>query len=191
MNINSKTAAIAFLACIGVLILTSALVNWYRPPTTPPKEFVKADPIPALGKVPKVSLSVPKVQVYDKPTAVKQLPGLPKELVDNTDLEIMASATTGPSKAGFNVVSVLDKNTGDSSIYYKEKERGLFEFVNEKRIGIAYGISSDKGQQLGKVYGEWTFFRAGEAHLSVQTELRAKQLQQTEAVGMLSIDYRW
>lgn len=189
--INTKTLVIGFLTLVGVLVLTSALVNWFEPPKPPPKEFAKADPIPALSSVPKVTISVPKVQVYDKPAATKKIPDLPKEITDNVDVEITASATTGPTKAGYNVVSVINKNSGESSIYYKEKDRALFEFVNEKRVGVAYGVSTDNGQQFGKVFGEWTFLRVGSMHVGVQADVRASNFGKTEGTATAVLDYRW
>ena len=191
MNINTKTLAIGFLAFIGVLIITSALVNWYRPPTTPPKEFAKAEPIPELAKVPKVTIAVPKVQVYDKPAATKKIPDLPKEITDNVDVEITASATPGPTKAGYNVVSVINKNSGESSIYYREKERSLIEFLNEKRIGVAYGITTDNGQQFVKVFGEWTVLRVGSVHVGMQADIKSKQSGTAEGTAVAVVDYRW
>ena len=179
------------LVLVCVLAITSALVNWYKPENKPPQTYTKAPPISSLGSVPKIELTIPKIQVYPKDIATKKLPDLPPEIKDNVDIEITSSATTGPSKAGYNIVSTIDKNSGETSIYYKEKERKLFEFVSDKRVGMAYGVSTDKGQQLAKVYGEWTFFRVADAHLSIQTEIRAKQLQQAEAVGMVAVDYRW
>lgn len=179
------------LVIVCVLAATSVLVNWYLPDSKPPQTFIQAPPISSLASVPKIEIAIPKVKVYPKDIIVKKLPDLHSEVKDNVDVEITASATTGPSKVGYNIVSAIDKNSGETSIYYKEKERKLFEFVNDKRIGVAYGVSTDKGQQLGKVYGEWTFFRVADAHLSIQTEIRAKQLQQAEAVGMIAVDYRW
>lgn len=173
------------IACISVL------VNWYTPAVTPPQTYTQAPPIPALKSVPKIDIAIPKVKVYQKDIIIKKLPDLPSEIKDNPAIEVTGSATTGASKVGYNIVSSIDKNTGETSIYYREKERKLIEFISEKRVGVAYGISTDKGQQLGKVYGEWAFLRVADAHLSLQTEIRAKQAQQVEAIGMISIDYRW
>lgn len=179
------------LVLVCVLGVTSVLVNWYKPELRPPQTFTKAPPISSLSSVPKKDIVIPKIKVYQKDVAAKKLPVLPTEVKDKVDVEITSSATTGPSKAGYNIVSTIDKNSGESSIYYKEKERSLLEFVNDKRVGVSYGISTDKGQPVGRVYGEWSFFRVGNAYVSAQVELRAKQLQQTEGVGSISIDYRW
>lgn len=180
------------LAVVVVLFLTSLTVNLFDHTTVPPKTFTPAPPISKLANVPKITITVPKIDVLEKGAAVKKLGDkLPPEIKDNTDVEIMTSATTGPTKTGYDIISTIDKKDGKTSIYYTEKERSLFEFENNGRIGVAYGISSDSGKQTAKLYGDYTFFRVGEAHLNLQAEIRSKQLDKTEAIGMVGLEYRF
>lgn len=185
--------AIRTLLFVGLLVLlvaaTSYLARWYSPPTEPPKTFTPAPAIPKLAAVPKVKVGVKQVEVIPKEIAVKGLPDLPDDVVNNDNIEITGTATAPQSKSGYEIVTTINKEDGSSSILVKEKPRKLLEFISDKRIGVAYGISSDKGHQVGKVYGEWSFLRVGDAHLSVQAEMRAKK--DVEAVGMVAVDYRW
>lgn len=183
---------IGTLVFIIALFLTSSLVNWYKPDVVAPKTFTEAPPIAKLANVPKITISVPAIEVLEKGAVVKKIGDkLPTEVKDNTDVEIMTSATTPPSKTGYDIISTINKKDGKTSIYYTEKERSLFEFTSNGRVGVAYGISSDSGKQTAKVYGNYSFFRVGEAHLNLQAEINSKHLGQTEAIGMVGIEYRF
>jgi len=180
------------LATVCLLACVSALVNWYSNDTpTPSHTYVSAKPIAGLGTIPKVSVALPSIQVIPKDIAVKKLPQLPEEIKTNEDVEVLNTAVTPASEIGFNIVSTVNKKDGSTGILIRERERSLIEFVNKRRIGIAYGISTVGGAQTAKISGEWSFLRVGNTYVSTQAEIRTKQLQNTEGVAYISVDYRW
>ena len=181
------------MGVIAVIALIAGLVAWYKPslPALPSNTYVEAPAQPKAGAVPKVDVEVKKVKVIPKGTAVKVIKDLPEEVVTDTNTEVTNTATTGPSKAGVDIVTVINKETGETKILVKEKSRSLIEFLNEKRIGVAYGITTENGQQFAKVFGEWTVLRVGSVHVGVQADIRAKQSGATEGAATAVLDYRW
>lgn len=178
---------------LAVLALIAGLAAWYKPtlPALPTNTYTEAPAQPKAGAVPKVDVEVKKVKVIPKGTAVKVIKDLPPEVATDDNTEVTNTATTGPSKAGVDIVTVINKETGETKILAKEKSRSLIEFLNEKRIGLAYGITTDNGQQFGKVFGEWTFLRVGSVHVGVQADIRAKQFGNAEGTAVAVVDYRW
>lgn len=179
------------LALFIIIGIISALVNWYKPSPLNPSTYVTAPTIPAVATVPKIKIPIKEIQVIPKEIANKKLPDLPEEIKVDSSKEITGTATTGPSKTGFNVITTVDKNDGSTSILYKEKPRSLFEFVNEKSVGLAYGVTTNKGQQLLKLNGEYTFLRVGEVFISAETEIKMKQLENMEGSAYIKATYKW
>lgn len=192
MQLTRTKIIVGIIAAVGILALTSAVVNWYsNTPKIPSTVYVTAPPIPSLGPVPKVDLKVPSVKIIPKEIVVTKLPKLPDSVKTNSDIEVLNTATTPSSEAGFNIVSTINKKDGSTEILISEKERSLFEFVNKRRVGVAYGVTTTGGAQTARVSGEWSFLRVGSAYVTAQAEIRSKQLQNTEGAAYIGVDYRW
>ena len=182
---------ISTLIVVIVLALTSSLVNFYKPPTVPPRTYTEAPAIPKLAAIPKVKLEVKEIEVIPKETVVKVIHDLPPEVKDNPNVEVTNTATTGPTKTGYNIVATYDKKDGKTSIYYTEKERKLFEFEDDKSVSVAYGVSSVKGQQVIRLNGDWSFFRVGEVHIAAELEAKIKQMDSIESSAFIKATYKW
>lgn len=181
----------AGILLVSVMIV-AALVAWYRDtPKVTPAAYTKPPPISSVSGVPKVPVVTKEIYVIPKKVAVSKIKHLPSEVADNESVEVLDTATTGPSEAGLDIVATLDKSTRKSSIFVKEKELPLIDFVNRGRVGVALGVSTDNGQQVGKVYGDWAFLRIGRAYLNAQAELRAKRDAPIEGIVSVGVDYRW
>lgn len=178
---------------LAVLALVAGLVAWYKPslPALPSNTYVEAPVQPKAGAVPKVGVEVKKVKVIPKGTAVKVIKDLPPEVATDDNTEVTDTATTGPTKTGVDIVTIINKETSETKILVKEKARSLIEFLNEKRIGVAYGITTDNGQQFVKVFGEWTVLRVGSAHVGMQADIKSKQSGAAEGTAVAVVDYRW
>lgn len=198
MNEHLNKLSLPYKVLLGTLLLImsaagiSSIISWYTPTQlVPPNTYVEALPQPKVGAVPKVAIEVKKVKVIPKGTAIKVINDLPSEVVADPNTEVTNTATTAPSKAGFDVVTTINKESGETKILVKEKSRSLVEFLNEKRIGVAYGVTTDKGQQFGTVFGEWTVLRVGNVHVGVHTAVKATFEGKAEGTFTAVADYRW
>lgn len=181
-ELPSETKALLLMLCLCVL---SVVAGYFQdsPPPLSKKEFTAPPPITGTISVPKESITLPAVRVYKKKEIAKKV-DLPKEVLADDKKEVTATAELPPTKGGAEVISVIDE-AGNTKIYAKEKPLPFFQFIDEKRIGAGYGITT-KGQQA-KVYGEWSFLRVGSMHLGIQGE--ANSLPEAKVFAV--IDYRF
>lgn len=193
MNLKALAKAWGiFIAAAVVAVVGIALWSCYPSVQTPPKakEPQLATPAKETTKVQKESVSVSggKVVVLKKEQVKKEVI-IPQEVADNPQKQITAVVTTPPAPAGTEVISVVNTDTGITQIYATPKEPSLFEFVNQKRVGVAYGLSS--GGTTLKVFGEWTVIRISKVHIGLQAEATAASTESPSAKGMIFVDYRW
>lgn len=170
------------LLAIGSML--SALQN--KNPKPSPGVFTTAPSLVASHD--KTLRTISYIKVISKAEAKKR-GNLPPEVEADEDLEIIEEATIPPSENGSVVVATVNTTTGDSAINYKEKEAPLFAFVNKRRVGVGYGISTQGTE--ARVFGEWTFARSGNTYLSGYGEINTKAWDAPEAKALLLIDNRW
>ena len=175
-----------------LLTLLSVLYAWYTPVTPEPLPvFTKPAPIPSVKDLNKedVALAQAIVKALPKAKVVKKIK-LPPEVVNNPAIQITDTAELPPSTHGTEVVSTIDTTTGETTILSKPKPVPLFEFENQKRIGVGYAVLDSKGTSA-KVYGEYTALRVGNFHVGVQADLTIRSYDLPEAKVLGVIDYRW
>ena len=178
----------AGMLLVAVMVCAMIYGFYHDERTAPQKQFVEAPAIPAIKTVPQEDIAVPKVRVYRKAEAVKKL-HLPGAVAIDSAKQVTSTAEVAPSKAGSEVVSVLDTTTGVTSMLVKEKPLPFFGVENQKRIGIGYG-GGTRGPEA-KLFGEWTAVRVGGFYVGAQTEISAGSGQRPEAKAFAVIDYRF
>lgn len=177
--------------CLFIPVFLMAIIfAWYNPTPAPPnKGFTEPPKIPGTD-VPKVDRAVKggKVKVIPKEDVDDALDPLPEELkADN--IEILNTADLSATETGYEVISSINTDTGDTKIIAKEKKPDLWDFENKKRIGVGYGYSTEG--TVARVMGEYTFLRVGNFHLGVQAEINAVTLKAPDAKALAVIDYRF
>lgn len=185
-ELSSRTKA---LLVVLIFAVSAMIYEWYHPKTALlTKQPIQLAPTKAVESVPKVEVPVKFVKVYNKAAVVKKVT-LPQEVKDDSQKEVTAVVDLPPSKGGTEVVSVLDKTSGETRIFAMEKSLSLFAFENDKRIGVGYGIGTN-GQE-GKVFAEWKFLRVGSVHVSTTGEISASQNKNPAAKAFVLATYEF
>lgn len=100
------------------------------------------------------------------------------------DLQITGTADLPKTENGLQVVSVLNTETGITTLISKEKPAPWFEFDNALIAGIRYGLNH-RLEQTGTVYGSWEFLRVKNFHLLGYGEIN------TNAEGKIQADLQY
>ena len=184
---NMKNENKAF-ALVLVVVALGMLYGWYE--SKPKLSQTVSTQMPttrAASKVEKVDIEIPKVKVYKKSELSKKVI-LPEEVKADDNKEVTAVVDVPPSKGGAEVISVINKTTGETTLFAREKPRSLMAFENDKSIALGYGVGT-RGTVM-KLEGEYGFARVGNFHLSVQAEGRVYQeRRETELTGFMKIKY--
>lgn len=172
-------------------MLLAMVFAWFTPEPTPaPDTFIRSNPIGRVEDLKKEDIKLAKAIVKALPKdKIKKKIKLPPEIIEDPVKEITATADIPKAPNGAEVVAVIDTGTGDTTLHYQLKPAPFFEFKNDKRIGVGYGVGSS-GSTL-KVYGEYTFMRVGAFHVGAQAEANVSSFKEPEAKAMAVIDYRW
>ena len=101
-------------------------------------------------------------------------------------LEVTATAEIPQCKNGAQALSVIDMNTGQSTIVVKENVAPWFQFRNDGAVGIRYGLNQHL-QYVGNVYGKWDFLRVKDVFFSLGGDLETGG----DAQLQVGSEYRW
>lgn len=164
---------------------------WYGKQPTAPQNWSPAKPAHQVGVMPKVDHAPPpKIKVLPKQQASKKL-GLPAEVADDPDTEIIDTAEVPPAPDGATTVTTINMQTGEARTIVKANPRPLFAFMRTGAAGIRYGISSNGGQQAA-LFVRQDVLRVGNVYLAGTAEARTEPIKGTsEAYGALEVSYRW
>lgn len=100
------------------------------------------------------------------------------------DLQVTGTADLPKTENGQQVVSILNTETGITTLISKEKPAPWFEFDNALVAGIRYGVNH-RLEQTGTVYGSWEFLRVKDLHLLSYGEIN------TNAEGKVQLDLQY
>lgn len=185
MKINLSLTGI-LVTILAALAITAAVVSWYRPQAVVSvKEYVKVPEIRTVEKIKRVEVPVEKVIVLEK-TSVSEKIELPEEIKRDDAKQITSTAEIESYDGKTNVVSVIDKDTGETTILAKQEQLPLIDFENHKEIGIRYGYATKTNRQAD-IYGRWDFLRVGNVHLGVYAEANTDG----DAKAMVAVSYKW
>lgn len=178
-----------WLLLAAFLVLAAWLVwLWYGEHPTAPEGYQVAKP--AID-TPKVDHEAPKkIKVLPKATASKKL-GLPADVVDDDQQEIIDTADIPPAPNGATTVTTMNMETGEAKTLVKIKPAPLFAFLRTGAVGARYGIASS-GDQQAALFVRQDVFRVGSIHLSATAEARTIPTKGTsEAFGGVEVSHRW
>jgi len=102
------------------------------------------------------------------------------------DLQVTATAQLPESKNGYQVVTVINTETGVTTPVVKEQESPWFQFRNDAALGIRYGINQQL-QYVGTTYGRWDFLRIKDVYVSANGTLSTGG----DAALQFGAEYRW
>lgn len=191
LSLKNRIEMIA-LFLVALLAVASAIVSWWRANHITPiskTEYVKVPEIKEVVKIKKVEVPGPKVvETIEKKVIVEKLK-LPDWVKDDIDQQVIATAEIPPYKGATDAVAILNTKTGKSDIIAKQRSLSFFDFVNEKEIGIRYGmnINQDGTKNQAAVYGKWDFVRVGNAYIGGYVEANTG----SEAKAMVSVGYKF
>ncbi len=100
------------------------------------------------------------------------------------DLQVTATAELPKSSNGQEVVSILNTETGITTLIASEKPAPWFEFDRALVAGIRYGVNH-RMERTGTLYGSWEFLRVKDFHMIGYGELN------TEAEGKIQADIQY
>jgi len=152
----------------GVVILL--FIYYVRWKTTEPPQYIKVPEIKEVVKykIKRVEVPVEKIVVLEKDKIIKHVKNLPEEFVNDTKKQVTSTAELKPSKAGYDVMNIIDTETGISEIYAREHRLPFFGFENQGEVGIRVGLS-DAGREID-VYAQRNFVRVGSFHIGGYVE---------------------
>lgn len=103
-----------------------------------------------------------------------------------SSLEILATGEIPETANGAEAISVIDMNTGVTTISVREKPAPWFQFRNDGAIGVRYGVDQ-RLRYVGNVYGRWDFLRVKDVYFSANTDLETGGDAKLQVGG----EYRW
>jgi hypothetical protein len=174
-----------------IVLLAAALVYawFFKGDKVPVGQYAEAKPEKEVKDIPKQEIVIKHVHVYDKGKVSKAL-NLPKEITDNPAKQVIADAEIKSSERAQSAVTVIDTESGESTVLTKEKAYSWLEFRNVKEVGIRAGYGFDGVQ--GDIFARWHFMRVKGVNLSVYGEATgAVQSRNIKAKAMLETSYRW
>lgn len=183
--------ALKLVAFTFALVLLAAICAYFlKPAPIPVNTPQKAQVAASVAKAQTEMVKVPAVKVLKKADIYKKVK-VPPEVIVNPQKQITAVVDVPASKAGTEVTSVIDTDTGETEIYYAEKPLPFFAFENEKRVGVGYQVVTNGDQEV-KVYAEYTFARIGKTHVSIYAEVynNTRKLNPVGKAG-IQLDYRF
>lgn len=99
---------------------------------------------------------------------------------------VVAKADCPKSAAGSDVVSTVTTSTGEVHILVRPKKESLFSFLDDKEIGLRYGL----GRSEIDLFGRWTFLRVGAVYGSLYAE-GSVDTERSQGNIMLEVSYRF
>jgi hypothetical protein len=181
---NKLTAAMGIIALIA---LCSMLWNWYHPQvkTVVTTQYQTVEKEKVVEKIRTVKVPGPQeIVTIEKQVIVEKLK-LPESVANDESKVITGNADIPPSEGGTSVVSVLNTQTGETSIIAKEKPLSLFGFPSDVEAGIRYGLTTH-GQE-GDIFARWQFLRVGKVKLGAYSEITTRP----EAKAMLETSFKF
>lgn len=132
----------------------------------------------------------PKIKVLPKQQASKKL-GLPADVANDPDTEIIDTAEIPPAPDGATTVTTINMQTGEARTIVKANPRPVFAFLRTGAAGIRYGINST-GDQQAALFVRQDVMRVGNIYLAATAEGKTTPTKGTsEAYGALEVSYRW
>lgn len=164
---------------------------WYGKQPAAPQEWQQAPPARQVAGIPKVDHPAPKmIRVIPKQAASKAL-DLPQDVAQDDNQQVIATADIAPAPDGATAVTVINTETGESTILVKAKPRPLFAFLRSGAAGVRYGVDS-KGDQQAALFVRQDVLRVGNVHLGLTAEARTSPAKgSAEAYGAVEVSYRW
>jgi hypothetical protein len=185
------------LIAVFVLLLlsvSSSIYSWLNPQVVTKTEFTRVPEIREVVKIRKLKVPVKEVVTVEKKEAVGKL-ALPAWLKEDENKQVLATGSIEPYEGKTNVVSVLDTETGDSSVLARQEPLPFIAFESVKEIGIRAGITTEG--YGGDIYGRWSFARIGNIHAAFYAEgnIRGgnRETGNSPITGkaMLDLRYQW
>jgi hypothetical protein len=155
------------LGLLFLLAVASGIYVWYKTGHSilNTSTYMPAPQIKVVTKIKTIKVPVKEIVTIEKPTIVEKLK-LPDWIKNDADEQAISTAAIPPYKGTTNAVAILNTKTGVSQIVAKQEPLSLFGFVNEKEIGMRYGVDI-KGVVVTSLYGSWDFVRVGAVNVGV------------------------
>jgi len=188
---------------IGCLLATASAAWQYAMPQVrviTDTEFRRVPQIHNTVEIKRLHVPCPEsgIVILDKAEVAKKLdfdfaqspePSAPNGSPPRT-LEITATADLPESDNGYESVSLIDLNSGESQIMAREKESPWFQLRSDAAVGIRYGLctgTDSASPYCGDVYGRWDFLRIKDVYLSTNANISTDGSARIQ----LGAEYRW
>lgn len=145
---------------LGALVIVAAAWTFW------PKDKLEVGVAAALPEAkvvadePKVITKIEYIKVYPK-TAKPKL-HLPETVVKDDAKQVTATGTLKAEERDYTISSVIDTNTGESTVYAEPKPLPWIGPGRGGRIGVAYGLKH--GEIVGRLYGSHDLLQVKALH---------------------------
>jgi hypothetical protein len=175
-----------------IFALIGAIKSWYEEKNKPPistVEYIKVPEIKETVKIKKVEVPVEKIVTIEREKIVEKVK-MPEWFVENEKEQAIATASLPKSKAGYDVISTINTETGVGNIIAKEKEMSFFGLPNHKELYIKTGINTHLDGDISTGLS-WKVARVGNVEMGFFAEGRLTTGKDSDvmAVGGLIITY--
>lgn len=133
------------------------------------KHFITPAPPKVIMKIKTIQAECVPVVYYKKADAIKK-DIVPEHIKHDPDKQVTAAIEVPPHIADTLITSTFNMRTGINALSYRQKQPPFFAFLNEKEIGVRYGVNTGADGTGFDVYGSWSIFRIGAVHAALYAE---------------------
>ena len=175
----------------GVVLLVWLLWLMFWPsPKLPTTTFVPAAVPSEVKSVPKQTIEVKHIVVYEKVAIAKKIP-LPESVTSNPKEQVVAVATVPKAPYGAETITTMNTNTGVAATLVKAKERPFASFESSGAVGVRGGINT-RGGYGGEAYVRQDLFQIRGVYVNLYGAVEGTATGQMNAKAMVGVDlFRW
>jgi hypothetical protein len=166
---------------IIVLLVASMAWAWYHPKIKTTTTYLPGN---TITKVETVTLPCHPIQTVKYKDRFIEKEKIPVDLVPKAN-EIIGETSIKPSETSSELVTSITPE-GKVEFAVIPKQRALFSFENDKKIGLRYGFDQHIQPQI-EIFGEYDFARVGNIYLGLYGEVNSN----SEGKGMFQATYKF
>lgn len=188
-KIPSWVKYVCVVGGIFLLVWFLWLMFWPSPkPST--TAFVPAAVPSAVKNVPKQTIEIKHIVVYEKAALAKKIP-LPENITSNPKEQVVAVATIPRAPWGAETITSMNTDTGVAATSVKAKERPFASFESSGAVGVRAGVST-RGGYGGEVYVRQDLFQVKGVYVNLYGAVEGTATGQMNAKAMVGVDlFRW
>jgi len=201
LSTGKYLTGIAIYFLLGVFIVAAALAirYWYKYLDAPPEFLlepvnvtVPAQPAPDVVKKSTVAKPIKAKTVKVYPAAVKDNLKLPQHVLDDPELDVLASSQVPADNHPRTITTVFDRETGQSETYVKRDSLPWFDDRKSGSAGI-YALYGNTGP-FARLQVRQELFQVKALHFgamaTIDQPLGGNRMPSSAAIGV-GMEFHW